>query len=56
MQVSTFEVLVSTSKFMYSASFDILPQSIEDEDEAGTANLHPHPHGNCGNEPSSRVE
>ena len=29
MQVSTFEVLFSTSKFMYSASFDILPQSIE---------------------------
>ena len=28
MQVSTFEVLFSTSKFMYSASFDILPQSI----------------------------
>ena len=35
MQVSTFEVLFSTSKFMswfmYSASFDILPQSIERE-------------------------
>ena len=26
------------------------------EDIAGAANLHPHPHGNCGNEPSSRVE
>ena len=26
------------------------------EDIAGAANLHPDPHGNCGNEPSSRVE
>ena len=28
-QLSTFDVVFSTSKFMYSASFDILPQSIE---------------------------
>ena len=58
MQVSTFEVLFSTSKFMYSG-IRLRSTSLRNplrEDIAGAANLHPHSHGNCGNEPSIRVE
>ena len=53
MQVSTFEVVFSSSKIVYLASFDILPLQ---EDIACAGNLHPYLHSSCGNKPSSGVE
>ena len=55
-QLSTFDVVFSTSKFMYSMYSASSFRNPSREGIAGAANLHPYPHGSCRNEPSSSVE